>query len=167
MAVGRHVRRSRAADVGIPVLAGDAVHLLFLAKGGLISLLERVGHIALLKLAVEAGIIKILLFFSAVIGLLRTLRGQLGPAAAAVLFAAQGALATAGAGAQLIFLVREFPFVPCCVGRAVDAAAQFLVTGAVIRRAAVGADNDVVPEGERLAAALTRAAIIFRHKFLP
>ena len=52
-------------------------------------------------------------------------------------------------------------------GGAVDAAAQFLVTGAVIRRAAVGADNDVVLEGERLAAALTRAAIIFRHKFLP
>ena len=42
-----------------------------------------------------------------------------------------------------------------------DAAAELFVTIAVIRRAAVGADNDVVLQCQRLAAALTGAAMIF------
>ena len=52
------------------------------------------------------------------------------------------------------------------VGKAVDAAAQFFVTGAVIGGTAVRADHDVVFQGQRLAAALAGTAIIFRHVFL-
>jgi hypothetical protein len=50
---------------------------------------------------------------------------------------------------------------------AVDAAAQFFITIPVVRCAAVGADDDIVLQRQRLAAALAGAAIIFWHNFLP
>jgi hypothetical protein len=52
------------------------------------------------------------------------------------------------------------------MGRGVDAQTHFLVTGAVIGCTAVRADHDVVLKGQRLAAALTGTAIIFRHDIL-
>ena len=87
-------------------------------------------------------------------------------AAAAALFGAKGALTAAGAGAQFGIPIREMPLVPGRMGGAVDAAAQFFVTIPVIRCAAVRADNDIVPQCQRLAAALAGTAIIFRHVFL-
>ena len=155
-----------------PVLAGDAVHDLFLAKSRLIGLAQRVylRGPGLLELAVKGGVIKllaVLVRIGTVGGLLCPLRGQGRTAAAADRFTAQGALAAGRAGAQLTFLIGELPLVSGGVGRGMDAAAELFITIAVIRRAAVGADNDIVLQCQRLAAALTGAAIIFGHKILP
>ena len=170
-AVGAQVGGGRRADVAGPVLAGDAVQHLVLAKGGLIGLPHGIlGHGAgLLILAVQAGIIKIALAGAgrAVGRLFGPFRRQHGTAAAAVVLAAQGALAAGRAGAQLGFLIRELPFVSGGMSWAVDAAAQFFITIPVVRCAAVGADDDVVLQRQRLAAALAGAAIIFWHNFLP
>ena len=54
----------------------------------------------------------------------------------------------------------------CAMGRGVDAQTHFFVTGAVVGCTAVRADHDVVLKGQRLAAALTGTAIIFRHDLL-
>ena len=170
-AVGVHIGRRCGADVAGPVRAGDAVHGFLLAEGCLIRLFHGVCRrgAGLLKLAVEAGIIKVALagVLAAVGGLFGPLRRQHRAAAAAVLFAAQCPLAARRAGAQLRFLIRELPLVSGGMGGAVDAAAQFFVTIPVIRCAAVRADNDIVPQCQRLAAALAGTAIIFWHNFLP
>ena len=63
-------------------------------------------------------------------------------------------------------LQRALCWMPGGVGGAVDALAQLLVADAVIRRAAVGADHDVILKCEGLAAALTRTAIVFWHNIL-
>ena len=55
---------------------------------------------------------------------------------------------------------------PGGVGGAVNALAQLLVADAVIRRAAVGADHDIILKCEGLATALTRTAIVFWHNIL-
>ena len=68
--------------------------------------------------------------------------------------------------AQLRILIRELPLVACAMGRGVDAQTHFLITGAVIGCTAVRADHNVVLKGQRLAAALTGTAIIFRHDIL-
>jgi len=171
-AVGAQVGRGSRADEIRPVLAGDAVHDLFLAKSGLIGLTQRVylRGPGLLELAVKGGVIKllaVLIRIGTVCGFLCPLRRQGRTAAAADRLTAQGALAAGRAGAQLTFLIRELPLVSGGVGRGMDAAAELFITIAVIRRAAVGADNDVVLQCQRLAAALTGAAIIFGHKILP
>mgnify|MGYP000231910087 CR=1 FL=1 len=61
-AVGAQVGRGSRADEIRPVLAGDAVHDLFLAKSRLIGLAQRVylRGPGLLELAVKGGVIKLL-----------------------------------------------------------------------------------------------------------
>ena len=93
-------------------------------------------------------------------------RSRSSAAAAADAFAAQGALPAGGAGAQLRILIRELPLVACAMGRGVDAKTHLLVTGAMVGCSAVRADHDVVLKGQRLAAALTGTAIIFRNDIL-
>ncbi|EDP21806.1 hypothetical protein FAEPRAM212_01628 [Faecalibacterium prausnitzii M21/2] len=174
LAVIVQVDRRGCADKIHPVLIGDAVDQFILAKGGAHVAVHRVddllGKIMVHFVPVHPAVIKILVLLGAggstVVGLFCALRGQGSAAAAADILAAQGALPAGGTGAQLRILIRKLPFIACAMGRGVDAQTHLLVTGAVIGCTAVRADHDVVLKGQRLAAALTGTAIIFRHDIL-
>ena len=163
-AVGRQIGGGGGADVVQPVLPGDAVHPGLFAEGLLEELLLGVGCAA--ELAVHPGVVEAVLRGVGDRGRLLLLGGEHCAAAAAFFCIPQGALAAGRAGAELALLVGELPLVTGGMGGAVDALAQLLVAGAVIGRAAVGADHDVILKGERLAAALTRTAIVFWHNIL-
>ena len=174
LAVIVQVDRCGRADKIHPVLIRYTVDQLVLAKGCAHVAVHRVddlfGKIAVHFVPVHPAVIEIPVLLgaggSAVVGLLCTLRGQGSAAAAADAFAAQSTLPTGGAGAQLCILIRKLPLIACAMGGGVDAQPHLLVTGAVVGRTAVRADHDVVLEGQRLTAALTGTAIIFRHDIL-
>ena len=174
LAVIVQIDRRGCADKIHPVLIGYAVDQFILAKGGTHVAVHRVndlfGEVPVHFVPVHPAVIEIPVLLgaggSAVVGLLCTLGGQGSAAAAADAFAAQGALPAGGAGAQLRILIRELPLVACAMGRSVDAQTHLLITGAMVGCSAVRADHDVVLKGQRLAAALTGTAIIFRHDIL-
>ena len=163
-AVSGEVSGGGGADIVQPVLTGDAVHLGLFAEGVLKKRLLRVGGSA--ELTVHLGVVESLFAAAAGRRRLLPLGGKHSTAAAAGFLIPQGALAAGRTGAELALLVGELPLVAGGVGRAVDALAQLLVADAVIRRAAVGADHDVILKCEGLAAALTRTAIVFWHNIL-
>ena len=174
LAVIVQVDRRGCADKIHPVLIRYTIDQFILAKGGAHVAVHRVNDlfrkVPVHFIPVHPAVIEIPVLLGAggstVVGLFCTLGGQGSAAAAADAFAAQGALPTGGAGAQLCILIRELPLVACAMGRGVDAKTHLLVTGAVIGCTAVRADHDVVLKGQRLAAALTGTAIIFRHDIL-
>ena len=174
LAVIIQIDRCSRADIIHPVLIRDTIDQLVLAKGRAHVAVHRVddffGKAAVHFVPVHPAVIKIPVLLgaggSAVVGLLCALGGQGSAAAAADALAAQGTLPTGGAGTQLGILIRELPLVACAMGRGVDAQTHFFVTGAVVGCTAVRADHDVVLKGQRLAAALTGTAIIFRHDIL-
>ena len=174
LAVIVQVDRRSCADKIHPVLIGYAVDQFILAKSGAHVAVHRVNDlfrkVPVHFVPVHPAVIEIPVLLGAggstVVGLFCILWGQGSAAAAADAFAAQGALPTGGAGAQLCILIRELPLVACAMGRGMDAQTHLLITGAVIGCTAVRADHDVVLKGQRLAAALTGTAIIFRHDIL-
>ncbi len=174
LAVIVQVDRRGCADKIHPVLIGDAVDQFILAKGGAHIAVHRVndllGKITVHFVPVHPAVIEIPVLLSAggsaVVGLFCTLRGQGSAAAAADAFRCAGCVPTGGAGAQLCILIRELTLIACAMGRGMDAQTHLLITGAVIGCTAVRADHDVVLKGQRLAAALTGTAIIFRHDIL-
>ena len=156
----------RLADIIAPIAGRDAVDQLLLPEGGAHILMGGLHHILAVEAVVVKGLVLLVLGSPAVVGLSGRFRRQGGPAAAAGRLGTQGAFAAARAGAQRGVLVGELPLIARAVGGGVDAAAQLFVTVAVVGRTAVGADDDIVFEGERLCAALTGTAIIFRHGIL-
>ena len=149
-AVSGEVSGSGRADIVQPVLTVDAVHLGLFAEGVLKKLLLRVSGSA--ELTVHLGVVESLFTAAAGRRRLLPLGGQHSTAAAARVPRPRRVRSPqlADRCASWLSWYGNFHSYPAAWAGRWMQLAQLLVAGAVIRRAAVGADHDVVLEGERL-----------------